>query len=271
MKTSWLVRLFKRRAKRAVYTCMFGHSEHFNDFHYKSSGVDFICFTDDPDLTSSFWDVRVLPQGSLDPARKAKQVKALAHQFLPEYEESLYVDNTVRLKIAPCELFDRYLSPSPSPMVCFRHPWRDCIYDEAEVVLELGYDAADIVRCQMAIYRSLNYPAHHGLTKCGFILRRHNEPALARVMERWHQEVLHHSKRDQLSLNFVLWSENFSIGHLPGKFTDFEFLDWPVMKNDIRLPRDFDEARYRELNPDVTMDGGKHFLLHGAAENRRYK
>ena len=145
---------------------MFGNSEHFNDFHYQSNGVDFVCFTDDPDLTSSFWQVRLLPRGSLDPARQSKQIKALAHRILPEYEQSLYIDNTVRLKVAPHDLFDRYLSPSLSPMICFRHRWRDCIYDEAEMVLELQYDDLDIVRRQMAIYRSLNYPAHQGLTKC---------------------------------------------------------------------------------------------------------
>ena len=271
MITSLLARSFKRRATRVVYTCMFGHSEHFNDFHYAAYGVDFVCFTDDPELTSSFWQVRLMPRGSLDPARHSKQIKALPHRFLPEYEQSLYIDNTVRLKVAPHDLFDGYLSSSPSPMVCFRHPWQDCIYGEAGAILELSYDDTDIVHRQMEIYRSQGYPAHHGLTKCGFILRRHNEPALARIMERWHQEVLHHSKRDQLSLDFVLWQENFRIAHLAENFTDYELLDWPVVKHGIRLPRDFDEARYRELNPDVTMDGRKHFLHHGFAEKRRYK
>ena len=78
-------------------------------------------------------------------------------------------------------------------------------------------------------------------------------------------------KRDQLSLDFVLWLENFSIAHLAENFTDYEILDWPIAKDEIRLPRDFDEARYRELNPDVTIDGRKHLLHRGFAEQRRYK
>jgi len=37
------------------------------------------------------------------------------------------------------------------------------------------------------------------------------------------------------------------------------------------VPRDFDDARYHELNPDVVGNGRKHYLLHGAAAQRAYK
>src|ERR1700712_69980 len=112
-------------SRAVVYTCLFGYSEHFNDFHYQTDGIDFICFTDNPDLTSSFWKMQIVDCGLLDPARRSKQIKALPHRFLRQYDRSLYIDNTVFLKVSPKEIFERYLIPAASPLVGFRHPWRN--------------------------------------------------------------------------------------------------------------------------------------------------
>jgi hypothetical protein len=252
---------------------MFGFSEPFNDFPYEGTGgIDFVCFTDDPHLRSRVWTIKLVDRGLLDPARAAKQIKALPHRFLPEYDWSLYIDNTVRLKVPPKQLFDRFLAEASSPLVCFHHPSRDCIYDEANAVIAAAYDDPARVRAQMRFYRHLGYPAHNGLAKGLFLLRRHHDPILTPVMERWHQQVLCQSMRDQLSLNPVMWFDRFTPTYLNLRFADFELLDWPLVKGAIRLPRDFDDARYVELNIDVRHhDARHHYLFYGAAEGRRYK
>ena len=260
--------------KRVVYTCLFGHSELFNDFTYERDGIDFICFTDDPELRSDFWKIELLPRGMLDPARAAKRLKALAHVYLAPYDWSLYVDNTVRLKTAPSRLFDEFLAPSKSALACFRHHERDCIYDEAKVVLSLGFDTPGRVKPQMALYRYLGYPAKHGLAKAALLLRKHHDPVLQRVMHTWYEQIFSHSKRDQLSLLPSCWSEGFSPEYLPASFDTGGLLDWPVLKNNLRLPRDFDDALYLELNPDLAnanIDPRKHYLLTGQSENRKYR
>ena len=191
--------------RRVVYTCLFGYSELFNDFRYERDGIDFVCFTDDPELRSDFWKIELLPRRALDPARAAKKIKALPHVYLAQYDCSLYIDNTVRLKAAPSRLFEEYLAPAKSPLLCFRHPERDCVYDEAKVVLSIGFDTPERVNPQMALYRHLGYPAHNGLTKSALLLRRHQNPALQRVMDTWQEQVFCHSKRDQLSLLPACW------------------------------------------------------------------
>src|ERR1700693_5250441 len=100
------------RPRHIVSTCLFGCSEHFNDFVYERDDIDFVCFTDDPELRSEFWTINVMSRGLLDPARVAKQIKALPHRFLPEYDWSLYIDNTVHLKTPPKRLFDEFLAPT---------------------------------------------------------------------------------------------------------------------------------------------------------------
>ncbi len=259
------------RQRRVVYTCMFGYSEHFNDQHYEANDIDFVCFTDDPDLRSSFWQMRVIPLGLLDPARRSKQIKALPHRFLPDYDLSLYVDNTVWLKRTPADLFDSYFSASQSSLCAFAHEDRDCIYDEAEAIISLGYDDPDVVRRQAALYRSLGYPAHYGLLTSSFMFRRHHDRHLQRVMELWHEQVLCHSKRDQMSLNPVMWSEQFAYSVMPESFRKRELFDWPVIKHGVRVPRDFEDVRYREINPDVTGNCRKHYIEVGATEGRSYK
>jgi Protein of unknown function (DUF616) len=260
--------------RRVVYTCLFGHSELFNDFQYERDGIDFVCFTDDPELRSDFWKIELLPRRALDPARAAKKIKALPHLYLAQYDCSLYIDNTVRLKAAPSRLFEEYLAPAKSPLLCFRHPERDCIYEEAKVVLSIGFDTPERVNPQMALYRYLGYPAHNGLAKSTLLLRRHQSPALQRVMNTWCEQVFCHSRRDQLSLLPACWLENFDPEYIPLRFDAFDLLDWPVIKNNLRVPRDFDDALYLELNPDLAtlnMDPRKHYLLWGQNEHRKYR
>lgn len=131
--------------RRVVYTCLFGYSELFNDFRYERDGIDFVCFTDDPELRSDFWKIELLPRQLLDPARAAKKIKALAHLYLAQYDCSIYIDNTARLKAAPKRIFEEYLAPAKSPLVCFRHFERDCIYEEAKVVISVGLDTPERV------------------------------------------------------------------------------------------------------------------------------
>ena len=208
--------------KRVVYTCLFGHSELFNDFTYQRDGIDFICFTDDPELRSDFWKIELLPREPLlHPARAAKRIKASPHVYLAEYDWSLYIDNTVRLKAAPSRFFDEFLAPSTSPLLCFRHFERDCVYEEAKVVVSLGFDSPERVNTQMALYRYLGYPAKNGLAKTTLLLRKHQDPALQRVMKTWSEQTFCHSKRDQLSLLPACWFEHFDIEYIP---VAFEFL-----------------------------------------------
>jgi hypothetical protein len=157
--------------KRVVYTCLFGHSELFNDFRYERDGIDFVCFTDDPDLRSDFWKIELLPRKILDPARASKKLKALPHIYLAQYDWSLYADNTVRLKLAPKGFFEEFLAPSKSALACFRHHERDCVYDEAKAILSLGLDTPERVKAQMSLYNYLGYPAKHGLAKGALLLR----------------------------------------------------------------------------------------------------
>ena len=263
------------RQRRVVYTCLFGYSEHFNDLVYeRDSSIDFVCFTDMPELRSDFWRIEKSDRGRLDPARAAKQRKILAHHFLADYDASLYIDNTVRLTMAPVEIFERFLDPSPSPFVCFVHPWRSCVYEEARQVIHHKLDLAERVEAQMWHYYALGYPLDGGLWKGAFLLRRHNEPSVARFTEMWFDHVLSYSHRDQLSLPVAAWLQAFKPGFIELDFSKNEILEYPYPPEPIRLPRGFDEEVYLQLNPDLraaNINARRHYLLQGAAEGRLFR
>lgn len=263
-----LQKFFKTR--RVVYTCLFGYSEQFLNRNYEGDNkTDFICFTDDLSLRSDFWQFRYIDPSLFGAVKTAKRVKILPHRYLSEYESSLYIDNTVELT-AHTDIIFNYLGTTQI-MVCFRHPDRDCVYDEAVVVKYLGLDSATTVERQMHRYRVSGHPANAGLIAGTILLRRHNNRRVRNVMDAWFQEVRQHSYRDQLSFNVVARRLGFTPEFFPdGTLYENHLMRWPVVSG-WRLPRGFRDERYLELNEDVRQSGlnpRKHYVLFGAAEGR---
>ena len=260
----------RRTRRRAVYTCLFGHSEPFPDHHYPSdAATDFILFTDDPALRSAFWDIRLIAPVAMDPVRAAKRIKHNHAEFLPGYAASLYIDNTVRLR-APLDAI--FAHRAPGALVLFRHPWRDCLYAEAEFLLRAGVDT-DRIREQIAFYRHLGHPEGAGLHATTVLLRDHGAAALASAMREWDLQTHRFSFRDQLSLPVIAARMNLPIAHFPGALTDNPLIDWQAAALPFRMPRQFDDLRYLALNPDVAaagMDPRTHYAQFGRFEGRAY-
>lgn len=149
----------------------------------------------------------------------------------------------------------------------FPHNRRNCVYDEAEAVIKLKYDNPFIVHEQMEHYRRLGLPKNAGLNYNGVLLRKHNDPEVKQLDSIWYDHVLHFSKRDQLSLNFVAWKINFTFGYFEGTIKNNEYVVWPGFPNQIRIPRNFNDEKYLILNPEVAasnMEPREHFIKIGS-------
>lgn len=235
--------------KKVVYTVVtkgFSLPEQRADF--KSDACDFLCFTDDPDLKSDWWDIVPLSMRGLDAHRESRRPKILPHKYLLGYEFSLYIDSSIVFKVNPEVLFEKYLNSSRESFFCFPHP-TGCLYKEAENVILLGYDDEKTVREQVDCYRRHGYPDNSGLMTGGVLLRRHNDPDLILVSEQWFEHVLRFSKRDQISFDFVAAFNHFNYGLLEGSIVDNKYVEW--VRGDVRrVPADFDiEAFYKKSAP----------------------
>lgn len=257
-----------------VYTVLTGNTENElnNPLPPDSSGFDRICFTDDISIDPNGWKLVYLDSHYLDAPRASRYPKILPHRYLPEYEWSLYIDNTVRLKRSPLEFFLKYVNDEKTNYWCVPHPWRDCIYDEAEEIIRLGYDDERRVREQMDHYYKLGYPEKSGLVANTVLLRKHNTPGIIGFNEIWFQHVLRFSRRDQLSFPFLAKTLKLDYHLLDLNLQDNEYWTWPGFSTK-RLPRDFNEDVYDWLNPQVSASGqpaAKYYMNEGAAKSLPY-
>lgn len=213
----------------AVYTAIFGQYE----LTAKPLPVDLPCpaylFTDAPHIAeaavSMGWCpfVSEPPSFEVNPANgdPAITVPMLKHKWFKTHplgarhliggdgepvDVSIWLDGNMRIKVGGVEFVERCLAAlGPDDWSAMRHPWRNCIYVEAEytaTVCAWRYDAAAIRR-QAAAYEAAGYPRGTGLQATGFMVRRHT-PLVEAIGEAWWQENLTWSHQDQISLPFVL-------------------------------------------------------------------
>src|SRR5665647_394091 len=82
-----------------VFTTLIGQYEQLNEQPVAAqSGIPFLCLTDDPDLRSESWQIRpVSPVFGMDPIRSQRDFKLRPHLHLPDFDASIYIDNSVLL------------------------------------------------------------------------------------------------------------------------------------------------------------------------------
>jgi len=213
-----------------VYTAVFGRYDGLLDPPAGTDGVDFICFTDDPELASTGWDVRVVrPAFAEDGVRSARLVKILGDESLDEYDVVVYVDASVRLREAPLVLVDAWL-PIDAEMAVAHHSYRDTLLDEFDEVIRLNYD--DRAR----VYEQI---VHYGLAHpdqlerrplwTGILIRR-NTPRVRAAMRVWAQHVLRYSRRDQLSFPIAVAEAAVRVNVVEIDNFSSEMHEWPVIE-----------------------------------------
>ncbi len=213
-----IIRLFKKN-RIVVYTAIFGDYDDLKNQEVKIEGVDFYCFTDNKNLKSDLFKIILIKPEYDDNTRNAKIFKILPHNFFPQHEYSLWIDGSVIIKdLNLKEFINRYLVNNN--IALFKHPDRDCIYDEVNACIDAKKDDPDIMLEQVNNYRLEGYPVHNGLAACAIIARRHNNKDIIKLDEDWWVEIKKYSKRDQLSFNYVAWKNKVSYSVIEGILWD---------------------------------------------------
>ena len=201
-----------KKNSKVVYTSITGGYDTLKKPLFMAPDWDYICFTNDKiDTTQSAWQIRPIPIENECNTRLSRYVKLVPHNVLQEYDYSVWIDASIQIKShfitqRADELIrdDRILS---LPL----HSSRNCIYDEANVCISINKDNADIIGRQVAFLRDEGFPENYGLYGNCIIFRQHNNPNLQKIGEEWWNLLLRYSKRDQLSLSYLLWKNNLSV------------------------------------------------------------
>ena len=178
-----------------VYTCITAEKDTLIDTQ-NMEGARFVAFSDQK---SQAWKIRPPCTAFPDPRRNARLQKIIPHKFLNS-QYSIYIDGNIALCVPAQQLVEEFLQDKD--IAVFRHPYRDCIYDEAKVCARHGLDSVRILKRQTADYKKAGYPKKAGLCECNFIIRRHT-PSINELNEKWWAEYCQYSVRDQLSFPFV--------------------------------------------------------------------
>ncbi len=193
----------KNKNNIVVYTAICNNYDDLKDPEVISGNCDYFCFSDKPRI-SKVWKIINFPENNLDPIRKNRQVKILPHLFFSNYKYSIYVDGNIDIIGDIEELIDRYLTQK-SPMAVYNHPKHNCIYKEGKRCIQKRKDNSEVIRQQLLKYRKEGLPVNHGLPQNRILIRKHNHSGVIKTMEHWWQEVVRHSKRDQISFNYCAW------------------------------------------------------------------
>lgn len=213
--------------KKVIYTCITGGYEKLVDPFVISPGYDYICFTDSNEIESKIWKIRPIPEklNDLSNVKKQRCIKINPHIFLPEYDLSVWVDGSIRLKMDINEYIEKTVKDEnvyiPS------HPQRTCIYEEMNACIKQRKDTEEHINPQKEKYLSEGFPKDYGLVQSNIIIRRHNEPDCIKLMETWWDEVKNGSHRDQLSFDYARWkNEDVKILFLDKKICKSDYFFW---------------------------------------------
>ena len=268
------------RQRLVIYTALIGAKEPLaNPLAALPAGastdldLDFVCITDNPQLQSPVW--RFMPIGArhLPPEKLSRRPKALPHEYFPDEQFSLYVDNTVSFKRLPqASDLDTH---RPQLFRAFQHGVRHNPAEEAAAIAMLGYDDTDVICRQLDFYAAL-HPLNEitPLTTATVLLRQHHAEPVRRFGTLWWESILAFSKRDQLSFDFARMEAACPVDHWPGATHDNPLLDWNGSLAPNRVRASFDNKRYAWLHrddPQAQADPRAHFLRSGGGSGAPYQ
>lgn len=189
-----------------LYSAHYGQADPLNpDVFGGFASCRRVLFTDRADVALPGVEVIHDPLDGLDPARASRRAKLAPHRHFPDADWSIWIDNKSRLRRDPGEVLAAVRAQSDAAFFAFPHFRRDCVYHELQTCWENGLDDYRVLKERERTYRTERMPAHSGLIEGHFIIRRHNDPALARFGDRWLEHVLRFSRRDQISFPYLVW------------------------------------------------------------------
>ena len=211
--------------KKVIYSCISGgYDEIITDF-YPHKDYDYILFTDNKKLLKQkhflFWKIRPMKFTELDSVRNARWHKMHPHILFPDYEYSVWIDSNVQ--ILGCEIYD-YIDEQiikNHNIATAIHPYRNCLYEEAQECIRQHKDNAELIRKQIDIISKEGFPKEMGLFETNIFYRKHKDKAVIELMSAWWRFINSLSRRDQLSFTYLLWKkgiECYSLGDKPLRF-----------------------------------------------------
>ena len=176
-------------------------------------GVEPVLFSDRRPRFVSGWNWRPMPEAvaARGPSLANRHAKFFPMKHFPEADYSIYIDANLLVTADLTPLLAEFIE-SDADIGLFPHSARRDIYSELAFCKQVGKLAPEdhaLGDAQAAFYRAEGLPEDHIFTENAIILRRHGRgeargAALDAAMALWWEQLARFTKRDQLSLPYVL-------------------------------------------------------------------
>lgn len=201
------------RPKIAVYTCITGGYDSLVEPLLKFDNIDYYAFVDNKDMKPNKWKIEDIPESQSDGNNilKNRYLKFHPHEFFEkDYDYSIYIDGNIKVMSDLTSLC--YSVNEKTGLSLHRHQFRDCIFNEIEVCKMLKKGNYDKLKAQVTGYEKQGFPRHFGMLECNVIVTDLKSDKSKKILLDWWEEFKKsESYRDQISLPFVLWKNEYSI------------------------------------------------------------
>lgn len=185
----------------AVITAIFGGYDNLPAPAAQTHSADWVCFTDEPFDAPPPWRIVFADPPDLHPRDKTIAVKLNPWRWVDD-PTVIWID--ANSHIYSPHFVDHATWTAPSGFATYRHPDRDCIYEEAKASLDLQpvkYAGQPILE-QVQNYREQGHPEHWGLYAVGTYVAHRSLP-VADLFDAWRGECEQWTYQTQLSLPHV--------------------------------------------------------------------
>ena len=201
---------------KVIYTCISGEYDFMPIIQtYYAKDWRYVCFTNNKKLLRfkhmGMWEIRKMQFAELDNTRNARWHKLHPHILFPDCSESLWID--ANLDILTDKLF-AIINIRNADILIPEHNLRDCIFEELEAVKKAKLDDEERLQKVENYLLANNMPKSYGLNETNIMYRKHNVPFIKKIMNEWWNMIENYSKRDQLSLSYVLWKNKIAVKDL---------------------------------------------------------
>ena len=211
---------------KVVYSCITGGYDSLEwilgSLLQPKRGYRFVLFVDDRSFREAQrmasrmclpWEIRRFHWDSgPSPVRVARYHKVNPQEVLfGLVDKSCWIDGSEQLR--PDADLDELFSHGP--LAAFRHPQRDCIYEEARACERLKKDLPAVMRAQVRQYEISGYPRHNGLAETACVVREHTSE-VRDFCRLWWACIQGGSHRDQLSFDYAAWRQGLAVQDIPG-------------------------------------------------------
>lgn len=152
------------------------------------------------------------------PIEGSPRLQARYHKTHPPkgYDINVWIDGSVICKNEDAEVFSELLGDND--IVGFRHPYRDCLYKEADVCRKMRH----VVPKEMTdVFKHDGFPENYGLFGTGILIRRSSTTEEFNKLWWWY--IRWRSMRDQTSCMYALWKTGVKWGYMEGDLYDNKY------------------------------------------------